>query len=82
MEEQSWNLERIQQLVNDRIPEDQYLEYKSERVFKNESFRDDLSKDVAAFANAGGGTLIIGIDEDKIQEYIEVGDHSSFWAHR
>ena len=31
MEEQSWNLEKIQQLVKDRIPEDQYMEYKSQR---------------------------------------------------
>ncbi|WP_095091023.1 ATP-binding protein [Mesorhizobium sophorae] len=42
------------------------LEYKSSRLFeqKNEKVFETLSKELTAFANAIGGALIIGVEED------------------
>lgn len=43
------------------------LEYKSGRMFDDLSSkaRDEFLKDVSAFANGGGGTLIIGVAEGR-----------------
>lgn len=55
-------LEDIQSLVESRIEESLTLEYKRQ-LGKN----SDIAKDVSAFANTAGGTIIYGIpDEDKI----------------
>lgn len=54
----------IQNLVNDRELESQYLEFKRQLpIFENKDSVSDMCGDIAAFANASGGYLIYGIDE-------------------
>ncbi|MER8577663.1 ATP-binding protein [Mesorhizobium sp. M1423] len=50
------------------------LEYKSSRLFeqKNEKIFETLSKELTALANAIGGILIIGIDEDNERRILDV----------
>ncbi len=48
------------------LPEDLYLDYKSADLLEQTNTKkrnDELRKDVAAFANADGGMLVIGIEE-------------------
>ncbi len=60
-----WNLHDLERLVRDDVAEDSYIEYKSARALDvTEKVKNEISKDVSAFANAGGGTLIYGIEEE------------------
>ena len=67
MERPAWTLERIEQLIRDRVPEDSGLDYKgSESLdFRGSSPKNkhELARDVSAFANAGGGVIIYGVAE-------------------
>ncbi len=51
----------IVRLVEKKVPEDRYLDYKEK--WKGEKEKEDLLTDVTAFANTGGGYLIYGIIE-------------------
>jgi len=51
--------EDIKKLKTDKIPESKILDYKREKIEKK-----DLLKHVCGFANANGGFLIFGIEED------------------
>ncbi len=51
--------EDIKKLKDDKIPESKILDYKREKIEKK-----DLLKHVCGFANANGGFLIFGIEED------------------
>jgi hypothetical protein len=60
----------LRQLCKDGCPESQTLDFKRELPEKNErdkidpdKYKDELCKDVAAFANADGGHLVYGIQE-------------------
>jgi hypothetical protein len=56
------NIKAIDKLIKNEVQEDLHLDYKaSPALDKNK--RDDISKDVSAFANSDGGTLIYGIIE-------------------
>ncbi len=59
------NFAELERLVEEQTEEGSFLEFKSSRIFEKELklAADDLSKEITAFANGGGGTLIIGIDE-------------------
>lgn len=63
----------IADLVNSEAQEDQHLEFKR-TVLENstDQAKAELRKDVAALANGGGGTLIVGIDEDKDSKAIAI----------
>jgi hypothetical protein len=81
--------EHIEQLIEDAIRENRFLEYKREYDFKSSDIekrkdqKTEFLRDITAFANAGGGDLIIGISEnnhtptkpydpiDKIDTYIK-----------
>ncbi|MEM5421313.1 AlbA family DNA-binding domain-containing protein [Paraburkholderia ferrariae] len=68
-------IEEIEALFNEEA-ESFKLEYKSGRVFESLSseVRKEFVKDVSAFANGGGGTLIIGVAEgDDGQRSIAIG---------
>jgi Putative DNA-binding domain len=56
----------INALQLQREPEGPYLEFKSAKLFssKNEKIFETLSKELTAFANAAGGVLVIGVEED------------------
>jgi hypothetical protein len=64
-----WEYEDIQQLVDDRERESATLEYKACGALRPqgditiEKVRAEISRDVSAFANAGGGTIIYGVRE-------------------
>lgn len=55
----------IQSLVDAPAPEGQRIDYKRTTVAKVENDRLDLLKDVAAFANAEGGDIVLGVVEKK-----------------
>jgi len=59
-----WTLDDLNNLISNEIEENKTLEYKSaEGLGKNDSKKNEISKDVSAFANSNGGTLIYGIKE-------------------
>lgn len=54
----------LEALIRDGIEESASLEYKSGQALgRGEKEKQELTKDVSAFANAGGGVLIYGIAE-------------------
>ncbi|MFA7578508.1 MAG: ATP-binding protein, partial [Candidatus Muiribacteriota bacterium] len=57
-------IEDIQLLVDNRVSESLYLDYKREMWGEYESSNKELSRDVSSFANAHGGFIILGIEED------------------
>lgn len=59
-----WNLNTIQDYINNQVEENLNLDYKaSEALQKTDGKKKDISKDVSAMANAAGGTIIYGIKE-------------------
>src|SRR5439155_1272091 len=54
----------LQRLVDDNIQESLTLDYKdSAALAKDDRSRNELCKDVSAFANSAGGQIIYGIPE-------------------
>ena len=61
-----WDEEDLRRLIEQKVPEDVVLEYKRSEALSGESrMKDELSKDISAFAHAAGGTLIYGIEESQ-----------------
>jgi hypothetical protein len=59
-------LSDLQQLIADGVAESLTLEYKaSPSLGKDSKQRDELCKDVTAFANSAGGQIVYGMEEDK-----------------
>jgi hypothetical protein len=54
----------VLQLVRDRVPENLHLDYKAAWSGAKPEQQEEAGKDVAAFANAEGGDVIVGITED------------------
>jgi hypothetical protein len=55
----------IQQVVNSGLEEHLQLEYKSALYTPNDNGNKESLLDICMFANAGGGILLIGIDEQR-----------------
>ncbi|MHA7167115.1 AlbA family DNA-binding domain-containing protein [Arthrobacter bambusae] len=56
----------IKQAVSDEVKERSDLDWKRELPQGNsEETRDEFTKDVAAMANSGGGTIVFGVEEDR-----------------
>ena len=62
--ELSSTLQDIDQLIATQTQESLHLDYKDSRAI-DKSKREEISKDVSAFANADGGTIIYGVTEKK-----------------
>ena len=63
-ESSEWTLGRLRALVENKAQESLILEFKgSDALGKTRAKREDLAKDVSAFANAAGGTIIYGMRE-------------------
>lgn len=60
-----WNLEDVQRLVQQKVPESLTLEYKDSRALARDA-RQELCKDVSAFANTQGGMIVYGVVADKV----------------
>jgi len=60
----NWNLAAIKRAIDDREQESLQLEFKSAgAIGKSPQQKKEISKDVSAFANAIGGTIVYGIAE-------------------
>ena len=59
-----WTIEKIQSYISTGIEENLHLDYKQLASLKNtEGNKRELAKDVSAFANSDGGTIIYGVVE-------------------
>jgi hypothetical protein len=61
-----WEEADIENLISEHVQESLSLDYKrcASLDKKDAKSKHDLSKDVSAFANSAGGTLVYGIEED------------------
>ena len=51
--------------ISEKAEEGTHIEFKSIRALDDQnSFKEELPKDASAFANAAGGVIVVGIDED------------------
>lgn len=87
MSKNPWTLQRLTALVGQQ--EGPHLEFKSSKPLtlgfdkgKRESFVSDLTCHVSAFLNAEGGTLVIGLEEQKGQGEPDTATHLSDGAER
>lgn len=61
-----WDQARLQRYIDDKVEEDAYLDYKAGGALaKNPQKREEVTKDVSAMANAGGGMIIYGLAEGR-----------------
>jgi hypothetical protein len=60
-----WDESDILSLIENSVPESLNLEFKACDALRNERWRSEFAKDVSAFANSAGGTLVYGIRESK-----------------
>ncbi|MBS1787471.1 MAG: ATP-binding protein [Acidobacteria bacterium] len=70
----------IEKLITNKVQENIHLDYKASPAIDH-SKRDEIAKDVSAFANSDGGLLIYGVTEDsnKFPEKIDEGiDHNKY----
>jgi hypothetical protein len=69
----SWTPEKIQRLIDDKIEEGAQFDYKAAGAFeRTDSKKAEITKDVSAFANSAGGTIIYGLKEfsDDIRKHL------------
>lgn len=67
--DENWNLARIQKYISDEIEESYTLEYKAaDALVKTDGKRKEITKDVSAMANSGGGIIIYGVSEYQQQD--------------
>jgi len=55
----------IDRLLADQVPEERTLEYKEKLPGKTDADKKEFLADVSAMANASGGEIVYGIQEDK-----------------
>lgn len=73
------NIDDLNALINNEVQESINLDYKDSRALSKKK-RNEIAKDVSAFANSDGGVIIYGISEEhhlptKIDEGV---DHNTF----
>lgn len=62
---EEWTVADLEELVGDDVQESLTLDYKqSAALAKNDASRNELAKDVSAFANSAGGRIVYGIIEE------------------
>jgi predicted HTH transcriptional regulator len=61
-----WDEAEVASLIENQVQESLTLDYKrSDALGKTDSKRNELSKDISAFANSAGGVILYGMMEDK-----------------
>jgi hypothetical protein len=55
----------LQALIDDQVSEGKTIDYKRDAVGRTDADKKEFLADVSSFANASGGHLIIGMDEEK-----------------
>ncbi|MGX9726345.1 MAG: AlbA family DNA-binding domain-containing protein [Candidatus Electronema sp. VV] len=60
-------IEDLKKIIEMKVPESLHLDYKASPAFSPEK-KDEICKDVSAFANSDGGMLIYGIREEKVNK--------------
>ncbi len=61
----NWTIEYIRSLIDNKVEENLNLDYKAAASLeRNDKKTIEISKDISAFANSDGGTIIYGITED------------------
>jgi hypothetical protein len=82
---QPWDEAKLQSYIANKVEESAALEYKAAGALSRDKRNtDEITKDVAAFANAAGGTLIYGIrefnakDKQHLPERIDPVDRRDF----
>jgi hypothetical protein len=70
-----WDESDVRELVASQVQESLTLDYKAcDALARTEGKKREISKDVSAFANSAGGTIVYGVLEDKyIPTKIDVG---------
>ena len=63
MKEKPENKSDILEMISLQIQENLHLDYKASAALSH-SKRDEISKDVSAFANSDGGLIIYGVTEE------------------
>jgi hypothetical protein len=64
MSEDDWTYERINNMIENGVEESLHLDYKAAgSLAKKPQKRDEIVKDVTAFANSDGGVIIYGVQE-------------------
>ncbi|SEH27497.1 AlbA family DNA-binding domain-containing protein [Chryseobacterium culicis] len=59
-----WTLDKLNTLIKEGVEENLHLDYKaSGSISKKNDKKNEISKDVSAFANSDGGVIIYGIKE-------------------
>lgn len=59
-----WTISKIEQYISDGIQENTHLDYKgADSLGKTDGKKKEISKDISAFANSDGGTIIYGVKE-------------------
>ena len=64
IEKDTYGIEDIQSLIEIQAEENTYYEFKDARAIDDKQ-KAEISKDVSAFANADGGVIIYGLNEDR-----------------
>jgi len=60
----NWTKDKLEELISSQTEENISLDYKASESFgRNDSRKAEITKDVSAFANSAGGTIIYGIKE-------------------
>ena len=77
------SIDEVQRLIDEDIQESLHLDYKDSRGLTRKT-RDEIVKDVTAFANADGGIIIYGVEEKghlpiKIDDGVEDSDMNREW---
>lgn len=75
----------VEKMIQDQVQENVHLDYKrSAAIHRGSRERDEIAKDVSAFANSDGGVLIYGVEEKdqlptKIDDGVDDSECSREW---
>jgi len=59
-----WTIEKVYQHIKDKVEENLYLDYKAaDSLANSDGKKNEIAKDVSAFANSDGGTILYGVKE-------------------